>query len=738
MSGNARLSLLLGIVVVSTPLTGLAQSESSLDAQVEVGIGHLDDEAFRYGRYSGLVDDGWIPWLNFELRATPQWNSADAGYWIVQGRDLGLDTVFFQAEAGEYGNQALTLQYREIPHYFFEDGQTPFRSVDTSRWILPDNWQVTDATTQTMTSLAANLMPVEIDHQRQRLDLHYQKQLPAAWQFEAEYRREIKQGHRPLAAMIGSTGGNARSAILPSEVDFETDIMQLGLRHVGAKSTFGMSYYGSFFSNNENRLVWQNPFGQQVQWAAGVAYPDGQGQLAQEPDNSAHQLRLAGSYAFTPITHASLEVGYGKMFQNDDFLPYTINDTLGVPAPLTRDSLEGEIQTLSADLRLSTRPMTKMHLVARYRLDDRDNQTPRLLYRPVAGDSQDQVDALEGILNRPYSYRQQTATIDARYRATSRVRIETGYQIEHTERNYSEVNDNREYTVHLGTTLRILDNVNLNLGYRYSERRGDDYEGNRPLIQAHLPGTVAAEDFENHPLLRKYYLADRQRDRIQFRADWFASERLTLGLQTAYNRDDYLDDYFGLNQVTLSSYTVDLSYLVGDNFHIAGFFSVDHYAQEQSGRSFTAAPGQADDPARNWWVDTADRFTTANITAEYEQVQQRFAFLRGWGLQGDLDLGVELSDSRTRGDVDSETGSALNAAPLPDIESRLRYYRLYGSYAISQAGTLTVTFSRELYSSDDFRLDDVDPGTMQRVLSLGEESPDYAINWLGFSYRHRF
>lgn len=744
MKDSYRLAWLLGSLAITAASVSAQQaantqeSERDIDAELELGLGYVSDEAFRYGRYTGLVDQGLVPWLDFQLASESDWNSADTRYWSVQGRDLGLDTVYLQAELGDVGDQAFGFEYREIPHYFFDDGQTPFRSAGDNNWVLPEDWEVGGDSTQTMTSLSAHLAPVKIQHERKRLNLNYTKQLPAAWQFEAGFRREIKEGWRTLGAMIGSTGGNARSAILPSSVDFETDIMELALGYTGSKSTFGLSYYASFFSNNEQQLSWQNPFGTQAQWAGGVAFPQGQGSMALEPDNSSHRLSVAGSYAFTPITHGSFELGYGKMLQDDDFLPYTINPALSVSAPLTSNSLDGEIETRSANLRLATRPMAEIYLVTRYRLDDRDNQTPRMLYLPVPGDAQDQVAAEEGVFNRPYSYRQQTLSIDARYRATRRVRVDVGYEIVKIDRDYSEVNETREYTAKLGTTLRTFDNVSLNFTYQYSERNGERYVGNRPLIQAHLPGTVGQEDFENHPLLRKYYLAERHRDRLQFRGDWFASERLTFGFNAAYNRDDYTDVYFGLNEITLTSYTLDSSYLLGEHFYISGFFSTDYYDQDQSGRSFTAAPGQAQDPDRDWQVDSADRFTTLNVSAEYEQLQRRFATLREWGLQGRLDVGLELSDSRSTGDIDTETGPALSSAALPELETRLRHYRMYANYELSESATLSLSVSRERYDSDDFRLDNVDPATMERVLSLGEESQDYAVNWIGLSYRHRF
>ncbi|MCW8196607.1 MtrB/PioB family decaheme-associated outer membrane protein [Proteobacteria bacterium 005FR1] len=730
---------LIAAAVIALVNTAHANDRRETEAEAEMGSGYLSDDSFRFGRYTGLVDEGFELWLDFSASSTPAWNSEERQYWFVRGDDLGLDTIFFEGEIGRFGDQSLTLRYREIPHYFFDDGATPFRLVDENFWVLPGEWQVSGDTTSSFINLNAFLTPVEIKHERERLDLIWEKQLPANWDFEADYRHERKEGWRTVGAVIGSNGGNARSAILPASIDFQTDVVDLGLNYSGERSSFGIGYLGSFFHSDDNQLRWQNPYGAEEDWAVGVAYPLGAGRLSLEPDNSSHRVTLAGSHAFSSDTRGSFELGYGQMLQDDDFLPYTINDALAVPFALTRDSLEGKIETISADLRLTTRPLKEIYLVTRYRLDDRDNQTPRSVFLPVPGDSIDQVPVEEAELNRPYSYRKQTAALDAHYRASRRVRVEAGYEVSEIERSYSEVEQTREYIANLGTTLSTFDDLSLHLSYAYSERRGERYIGNRPLRAAHLPGTVAEEDFENHPLLRKYYLADRHRDRLLFRADWFASEKLSVGLSTAYHKDDYTDEFFGLNEVALHSYTLDASYLIRENFHVSGFIGLDRYEQDQSGRSFTPiVPGQVDDPERNWQVNAADRFTTMHIAAEHEALQERFPILNQWGLNGDLDAGLEFGTSQSTGDVDLSTGPALANAPLPEIETDLRYYKLFADYAVSENSYLGLSLTHEQYDNDDFRIDRVDPATMDWVLSLGQDTFDYSVNWIELSFRRRF
>src|SRR5690606_4333115 len=117
------------------------------------------------------------------------------------------------------------------------------------------------------------------------------------------------------------------------------------------------------------------------------------------------------------------------------------------------------------------------------------------------------IDAVNGFINRPYGYRRQRAGLEANYRMQHRVRFKTGYELVLMERDYSEIEESREYTLTLGVAVQSIEDLGLNLDYHYSERNGERYVGNRPLVQGRVPGTIGQDDFENHPLLRRYYLA---------------------------------------------------------------------------------------------------------------------------------------------------------------------------------------------------------------------------------------
>jgi hypothetical protein len=101
------------------------------------------------------------------------------------------------------------------------------------------------------------------------------------------------------------------------------------------------------------------------------------------------------------------------------------------------------------------------------------------------------------------------------------------------------------------------------------------------------------------------------------------------------------------------------------DLQLTGFYTRDYHDADQAGRSFTAAPGQAQDPDRNWWVATRDRFDTAGITLGLEGLEQYRGWLDRAAGERRVDAGLDAVYSRSRGGIGVESGPALVTEPLP-------------------------------------------------------------------------
>ena len=99
-------------------------------------------------------------------------------------------------------------------------------------------------------------------------------------------------------------------------------------------------------------------------------------------------------------------------------------------------------------------------------------------------------------------------------RLGGRTRIKSGVEYSDISREYSEVPGADEWAWLGGIRVNPLETTSFSFDFRSSSRDVDAYIHNQLLIDSHLPGTVAEDEFENHPLLRKYYITDRDRDEL--------------------------------------------------------------------------------------------------------------------------------------------------------------------------------------------------------------------------------
>ena len=125
-------SIFLTFATQGYPLFEPMISDFSTDGEFEIGALFLTDDSTRFGRYSGLTDDG-IQWnSNVVMHST----DGKRGYANIKGLDLGLDSRSLRIDWGSQGSYKAFIDYNEIPFNDFT-GQTIFGSVDSARLTVP-------------------------------------------------------------------------------------------------------------------------------------------------------------------------------------------------------------------------------------------------------------------------------------------------------------------------------------------------------------------------------------------------------------------------------------------------------------------------------------------------------------------------------------------------------------------------------------------------------------------------
>jgi MtrB/PioB family decaheme-associated outer membrane protein len=506
-----------------------------------------------------------------------------------------------------------------------------------------------------------------------------------------------------------------------------------------------VGYYFSAFDNKVDSLSFENP-NTSSRWDPAAEWPEGRGRKGVAPDSVAHQVRLSGGINLPMKTRVTVDAALGWMLQDDDFLPYTVND-LVVSTPLPRDSLEGEIDTQYLNARATSRPISGLTVNAFYRYDDRDNETPRDMFIYIGGDSVDQGDATDRTarINLPFSSTLNEYGIGGSYRFCDCFSMGLEYEREGIKRTYSEVDKTDEDQLNAKLRLRPIEMVNVALNGGYANRNGTTYNDNYPFLASHSSEYTSeeprAERFENHPELRRYYLADRVRYDLGAETTITPIDTLSIGLGWNHKRDRYDETEVGLKRSKMTVYTADVSWAPMDWISAHGFYSYEDIKSNQNGWQFDDA-AQAEEFDYRWSASDRNRIHTAGGGAEVKL------------LDGKLGLGADFTWSRARGQIDPTVEQLLandsdrpnNPDPaFPKVTSTLHTVRAHADYELLENMTLKLGYLFEKMRWEDWGFDGVGdgpngiaPGDLHNVIPLGERTPGYRAHVVTLSFVYRF
>jgi MtrB/PioB family decaheme-associated outer membrane protein len=656
---------------------------------VELGVGYISDDAYRFGRYNGMQSQGAFVVGDIKIREFLE----DGRFWSIRGTNLGLDSRYLRVEGGVQGSHEFFLEYDELPDYKNDTVETPFSGVGSNNLTLPSGFDINDMD---------DLNSFELKTRRERIkagasfipEEHWELGKDH-WQFDIDFSHENKKGVDATGAAIANSStqivGNTTISLLPEPVDQDTDQVNATLSYDGSDGQVDLKYHMSIFDNNNDSLSWQDPFNP----------ASATGSMSLAPDNEFHQLSLIGAYTLPYSSRLTGQISMGRMTQNQNFQPYTINPALNTDLP--RDSLDGEVWLTNAQLKLASRPVNKLRLNAELRYSERDNQTPVETYDYVILDA---VDATS-VQNRPYSYRNNRFKLDANYRFNAITSLRGGYKYNEMKRDYSDIEREKteENTLYAKWKIKAHATLDIALYGEASNRDGSEYQ---------------SLDTEN-PAMRKYNLADRDRTKIGTSIDYMATDKLFLGARADYNKDDYTDSDIGLTEATQPVYTVDISYQPAHNINTYGYYTYENIKSSQTG--FDPSPGT------EWQAEFEDTFDTIGIGAS-------------WTDLGKWDIGTDIVHSKSNGASEmTNLTDPGNADQYPDTKTELTSVKLWTKYRYSKQLSYKLGLWYEDYSADNWAIDDLqpyDPTVVANTLLLGNETLDYDVYVVTLSASYRY
>lgn len=658
--------------------------ENGYRAEATAGSLYVNNDSAKFGAATGLDDQGGYIIADAAGRYV---NQAEGGVLEYSLADLGLETRSASIATRLPGSYAASLSYVELPHGIFDTTSTPFTGVRGSQLQLPADW-VRSGNTAGMSALATGLAGVDIGSKRETLSFASDYVVSRQVDLAIDYSRQQRSGVTLQGAAFGTTATQ-----LPLELDSITEQLDLALRYRTEHGHIALAYYGSYFDDTEHGLAWSNPF---TPWVAGADT----GQLAAPPDNTYHQLRLSGSYRLPMKTLVSLSGSAGRMRQDEAFLPVTVNSQIQAVAT-ARPSLDGEVSTTNLQVTATSQPLARTRVKAAYRYDDRDDETSQGTWNIVESDS-----FLAGsAVNVPYDFTRERLALSGEYRLLQSLRVSAGYDRAQVDRN-QEVARQVDHTGWGQVQWQPMSFLDVTARAGGSNRDIGTY------------GITAGVAGGQNPLLRKYHLADRDRQFGELSAAVALPQApVSFGVTFMAANDNYRRSVLGLLDSRERRLAFDASWSAEEH---TTFFLRSGYEQMDSMQA-----GSESFSSPDWWARNEDRFRTAGGGVQW----------RGAGDRIDLTMDYTYAQGRGRIFIDR---LAQSPERLPDLKTRLSSVRADVLYHWNKRLDLGLGLRYESFRTKDWALAGVEPVTVPTLLSMGADPYSYDVSVVALSFRYFF
>lgn len=747
----------------------------SPDNFVEIGAMDVNHDSAKFGEYNGLEESGVYGIANIQLRGGDAYAGGDGTMrWEIEGSDLGTTSRELSGSVGNQGLWDLSISYDQLRHHISDTYQTPQQgSMGGDSFTMPANFGTVNGGADPSTRVL-DATQLGAFHREDVYTERKNTSFSAGYTFSPQISLEFDYNHldQDGAKLIGSsaTGGIATplggtwrgeaNNILMNPTDYKTDTFNLALNWVGEKGHATVGYYGSIFRDANNSLTWENALSSNgtAICASGGACSYQTNTMSTAPDNSLHQFNLTGGYAFSPATKLSGSFSYGRNTQDDRFLSGQPEIVLS-----PRSSFNGKVITTHADLKLTHQLNKDLGLSAGFKYNERDNKSPSNLYQFFAINN---VTAVDAAANAPYSNRRTQYELAADYRLSKGQNVRVAYERENIKRWCDDyaisganclVNpSNDEDKLGISYRLKAREDVSFKAGYTYA-RRDADFEGNAITPLAGL-NTLTPDDVNalNYPGYIAHPYAKRDQHQVNAGINWQAIEKLELGLNTSYKKDDY-DTTLGVQDGRTMSVNLDATYAYSDNSSISAYASWQnsernlksacnhtvvgveycHIIGGDNTGSFEASSYDAlVAPANNWTNRLEDDSNAIGINARQKG-------LMGGKLEiiGDLSYSLDKTHYSTKVPYDANCGTSakLTCGDTPDIRTKIITLKLSGNYQINKNGKVALGYIYQKLDSDDYYYNGYQYGfTANRVMPTNEQAPNYSVGVITASYIYSF
>jgi MtrB/PioB family decaheme-associated outer membrane protein len=753
-----------GVLVALVAMPAHADDEQAANLKVpanfvELGGSSVSRDSAKFGEYTGLNKSGGYFIDDLSVRGGNAYRDGNGTTrWSVTGSDLGLTSRTIGATMADQGRWNFGIGYDQLTHYTSDSYQTPFLgSMGGNSFALPGGFApVTNPRSLSAAQIGA-FQNMDISNTRENTSLTAGFAASRQWDVKLDFNHLDQSGAKLMgfgsAAIGGATG--ERVSILPMPTNSSTDTLNLALNWLGEKAHATVSYFGSFFRENNSGVTfdtWQGTSTTQT--------------MSTPPGNDFHQLNLTGGYAFSNRTKLAGGLSYGRNTQNASYAGTYDLAMMTTPSPTS--SLNGSVVSTHADLKLTDQTTRDLALSAAVKYDNRDNRTSSNIYNfhAIDGTTHD-----ANYPNTPLSIKKTQAELAGDYRLDPKQKIRLAISHEEIDRKCNDfavgggtpayapgtncviAPSTREDRLNATYRLKASADVNLNAGYGYGDRKTTfdqdarasmiGLDGNAIVAPA-ISGTPAGITGLNAGEFRgfnPFFEESRKQQMLKAGANWQATDELSVGVSGRHTDDKY-DSLYGVQKGSAWSLNLDTTYSYREKGSLTVYLTQQERTRDMTNlqRSPTTTASATVPSGGSWNNKLKDTDTTIGLN-----LKQGGLMAGKLVLAGDLTYSLAKTSYSTTlnynllGPTPCSDPSIFTCVALPDIRTQMFQFKLNGTYTLDKTSKLALGYLYRNLRSEDFYYNGLQNGfTPTSVLPTNQTAPSYAVNMVWASYIYTF
>jgi MtrB/PioB family decaheme-associated outer membrane protein len=671
---------------------------------------------------------------------------------------------------------------------------------------------------------------VNLHTTRTKYDAGFNYLFDSRWTFDATLRTEHKDGLKPMGTVSRNTGADI-STVIPDVIDTDTSQISLSQAFKGKKTFAQAGYYGSFFTNSVPFMSWQNwaAAAGTVNTISSTPSNDFHQFSATGGFNLSPTTKLVatGSYARNTqnlafITDVSTPV-----------VPVTSLNGLVVSTAFSAKFTTRPAKKLNLTAGYKYDDRDNRTPVKIYQYVDANEPllaAPNANFPAGPGNPLGAVVAqnANANANRPYSRKLNQFEFDADYSVAKRQWIKGSYGFEKIDyacpgswTSCADAPTTNEHTLRAEWRANIREDLTARVSYAHAGRRAPTYNENAFLAlvpyanvsPASATGGETALSLMNAsgwtgwgpalgfaattgnmnlffpsnnalanamyanqnriselPGMRRYHVADRNRDRVRSLLNWQATEQLSFQGGVDVNRDTFPHSTYGVKNANSWAWDLDGSYALTDVLSVDVFYTYDDYRSRTAGNTYTANSNVASIANSQPGVvglsgNSCDSYTTLQQRNNNNKLDPCLdwsadrldnARALGFGVSqkaGRLNLTGNLVATRAHWDNTVSGGNWANnllngagaapttiaafyisATPLPTTTSDTVELRLSGRYPVGRGQALRLSYAYLHMKSADWTYEGMQFGSLSGQLPTGEQPFKYTVSVFGVSY----